>query len=106
MAEPHTRPPERHDWEILDALSDDRESVEQIAALVRDVWPSVTPLAIIDRLERLFDAGYVTLTLGATFDRAEMIREIDQTSDRRFWFGRTASGDALWEKHAAEFCAR
>jgi hypothetical protein len=104
MAELHTKPPERHDWEILDALSDDYESVEQIANLVRAVWPSVTPLEIIDRLERLYGAGYVSLTLDATFNRAEMIREIDQTSDRRFWFGRTASGDALWEKHAKDFC--
>ena len=79
--------------------------MEQITSLVRDVWPSVTQLEIIDRLERLYGAGYVTLTLGAAFDRAEMIREIDRTSDRRFWFGRTASGDALWEKQAQEFCA-
>ena len=105
MVDPHKEPPERHDWEILDALSDDYESVEQIANLVHDVWPSVTPLDIINRLERLYDAGYVTLTRNVTFDRAEMIREIDHTSDRRFWFGRTASGDALWERHAEEFCA-
>lgn len=103
MAETHPEPLEPHDWEILNALSDDYESVEQITKLVRDVWPSVTPLTVIDRLQRLYDAGYVLLTLGAIFDRAEMIREVDQTSDRRFWFGRTGSGDRLWTKHAKDF---
>jgi hypothetical protein len=94
---------ELHDWHILHALSDDYESVEQIINLVDDVWPTVTPLEVIDRLERLYSAGHVFLTLDATFDRAEMIREIDQTDSRRFWFGRTPSGDALWQQHAAEF---
>ena len=94
---------ERNDWLILNALSDDYESVEQITSLVRDDWPSAPPLEIIDRLERLYAAGHVLLILDATFDRAEMVREIDQTDDRRFWFGRTPTGDALWQQHATDF---
>ena len=94
---------ERNDWLILNALSDDYESVEQIASLVRDDWPSAPPLEIIDRLERLYSAGHVFLTLDATFDRAAMVREIDQSDDRRFWFGRTPTGDALWQQHAKDF---
>ena len=93
---------ERNDWLILNALSDDYESVEQITSLVRDDWPSAPPLEIIDRLERLYAAGHVLLALEATFNRAEMVREIDQTDDRRFWFGRTPTGDALWQQHATD----
>ena len=92
-----------HDWLILDSLSDDYESVEQIAELVQTDWPSPDPLEIIDRLERLYFAGHVFLTLDATFDRTELVREIDQTRDRRFWFGRTSTGDELWQQHAADF---
>ena len=97
---------DRHDWLILNALSDDYESVEQIVELVNtpeEEWPEVTPLEVIDRVERLFRAGHLFLTLDAKFDRDAMIREIDQTSDRKFWFGRTASGDVLWQKHADEY---
>ena len=94
---------ERNDWLILNALSDDYESVEQITSLVRDDWPSAPPLEIIARLERLHAAGHVSLALNETFDRAEMVREIDQSDDRRFWFGRTPTGDALWQQHAADF---
>jgi hypothetical protein len=97
---------DRHDWLILDALSDDYESVEQIVDLVKspeDAWLDVTPLAVIDRLERLYHAGHLFLTLGAQFDRDAMSREIDQTRDRKFWFGRTPSGDALWERYSAVY---
>jgi hypothetical protein len=97
---------DRYDWLILDALSDDYESVEQIVKLVnvpKEAWPDVIPLDVIDRVERLYRAGHLFLTLDAKFDRDEMVREIDQTSDRKFWFGRTPSGDALWQKHATEY---
>ena len=111
MAKPHTVEPspgsiDRHDWLILNALSDDYESIEQILQLVNtpeQEWPEVTPLEVIDRVERLFHAGHLFLTLDAKFDRDAIIREIDQTSDHKFWFGRTASGDTLWRKHADEY---
>ncbi len=93
---------ELHDWLILDALSDDYESVEQIVQIVSDDWPSAPPLEIIDRLEQLNAAGHVFLTREEIFDRDEMVREFTQTSSR-FWFGRTASGDALWQRYAAAF---
>ena len=48
-------PIDRNDWLILNALSDDYESVEQILWLVNtptEAWPEVTPMAVIDRLEQ------------------------------------------------------
>lgn len=92
-----------HDWLILDALSDDYESVEQIADLVQPDWPLPDPLEIIDRLERLYSEGHVFLTLDAIFVRTEIVREIDHADSRSFWFGRTPTGDALWQQHAADF---
>jgi hypothetical protein len=97
---------DRHDWLILNALSDDYESVEQIVKLVNTPeqdWPEVTPLKVIDRVERLFHAGYLFLTFDAKFDRDAIVQEIDQTLDRKFWFGRTPSGEALWQKYSAEY---
>jgi hypothetical protein len=97
---------DQYDWLILDALSDDYESVEQIVDLVNSpdaAWPEVTPLAVIDRVERLYHAGHLFLTLDAKFDRDAMIGEIDQTRDRKFWFGRTPSGDALWKQYSAVY---
>ena len=69
----------------------------------KEMWPEVKPLEIIDRVERLCRAGHLFLTLDAKFDRDAMIREIDQTKDRKFWFGRTPSGDALWQKYSAQY---
>lgn len=92
-----------HEWLILDALSDDYESVEQIVDLVQPNWPSPNPLEIIDCLDRLYSAGHVFLTLDATFDRAQIVREIDHTDSRHFWFGRTLTGDTLWQRHATDY---
>jgi hypothetical protein len=92
---------DRYDWLVLDALSDDYESVEQIVNLVNS--PEVTPLAVIDRIERLYHAGHLFLTLDAKFDRDAMVRAIDQTRDRKFWFGRTPSGGALWREYSAVY---
>ena len=107
--EPTSAPIDERDWLILNALSDDYESVEQIVQLVNtptEAWPDVTPLEVIDRLERLYRAKHVLLILDAIFDKQEMVREIDQIKDRRFWFGRTPSGDALWEKYSEDFCPK
>jgi hypothetical protein len=102
-------PIDRYDWLILNALSDDYESVEQILWLVNtptEAWPEVTSLEVIDRLERLHHAGHVFLILDAKFDREAMICEIHRTADRKFWFGRTPSGDALWKNHCEAFCPK
>jgi hypothetical protein len=106
MVKPSVVSIDRYDWLILDALSDDYESVEQIVKLVNipeEAWPEVTSVNVIDRVERLYHAGHLFLTLDAKFDRDAIVHEIDQTSDRKFWFGRTPSGDALWKKHSAEY---
>jgi hypothetical protein len=78
------------DWETLDALADDYESVEQIQKLLTP--KVVSQEEIIDRLERLYRAGYVFLTLGKTFDRDALVEEIYLTKDRKFWFGHTQNG--------------
>ena len=55
MAKPGAVSIDRYDWLILDALSDDYESVEQIVKLVNipeEAWPEVTPVDVIDRVER------------------------------------------------------
>jgi hypothetical protein len=92
-----------HDWIILDALAEDYESVEAIIQISQEDWPSAPLLEVIDRLECLCSAGYVFLTLGEVFNRDELIREIDQTDDRRFWFGRTPSGTKIWAEQASGF---
>ena len=105
--DPTSPPIDQRDWLILNALSDDYESVEQIVQLVNaptEAWPEVTPLEVIARVERLYRTGHLFLTLNANFDREALVREIDETRDRRFWFGRTPTGDALWEKHSDECC--
>lgn len=79
------------DFEILDALSDDYESVEQIHQSI--TWCCVAQEEIISRLERLHAEGYVTLMGDKLFDREAMLKEISETKDRAFWFSLTAKGN-------------
>lgn len=79
------------DVQILDALSDDYESVEQIH---RSITPDcVAQEEIISRLERLHAEGYVTLIGNKPFDREAMLKEISETKNRAFWFSLTAKGN-------------
>ena len=86
------------DWEILNALSDDYESVEQIHSLITgSSGTSVTQQEILDRLEYLHKHNYVFLTLNKVFDRSRLQGEIDgRTEDRKYWFGRTENGYLAW----------
>ena len=92
----------RVDWEILDALSDDYESVEQIQKLIRPT--TLSQEEIIQRLEQLHSENYVFLILNRTFDRAALIREIGETKDRKYWFGRTEKGYLAWQRLTQGFC--
>ena len=90
----------RLDWEILDALSDDYESIEQLHSLITTLGNSFscTPHEILDRLQWLHEYNYVFLTLNKTFDRAKLLDEIEGRTDcRPYWFGRTENGYKAWE---------
>jgi len=79
------------DADILDALSDDYESVEQIQQSITSCC--VAQEEIISRLERLHAEGYVMLMGDKPFDREAMLKEISGTKDRAFWFSLTAKGN-------------
>jgi hypothetical protein len=89
------------DWEILDALSDDYESIEQIQSLISDDrGEGPTQSQILDRLTYLHEKNYIFLTLGQIFSREGLQDEIDgRTKDRKYWFGRTESGYLAWLEH-------
>jgi len=87
-------------WHILNALADDWESPEQIANHFRDyVRSPIAPQALADLLEELFTRNYLFLTLNTPFDKAAILAELQgETTDRRFWFGRTELGYVAWQQ--------
>ena len=94
------------DWEILNALSDDYESFEQIQGIIDSCGPRpcYEKEKILDRLERLHSANYVFLINNQTFQRKELNKEIEgKTKNRSFWFGRTESGYLAWEELTSKY---
>ena len=82
------------DWAILDSLSDDYESVDQIQGYSEIL--DISKEEIIDRLEILHSNNYVFLLINQKFDKKELISEIHGTKQRKFWFGRTENGYKVW----------
>ena len=92
---------DRLDWEVLNALADDYESMEQIQHLIMPA--ELSPDEIIDRLHKLHKNNYIYLTLNMQFDRNSLLKEIKETKQRKYWFGRTEKGYLAWQKHAPEY---
>jgi hypothetical protein len=88
------------DWEILNALADDYESIEQIESLINDLSGiSTNKEQILDRLEYLHWNCYVFLIMNKTFERAKLEDEIrERTQARYYWFGRTEKGYLAWQE--------
>ncbi len=82
------------DWAILDSLSDDYESVDQIQGYTRIL--DLSKEEIIDRLENLHSKNYLFLLINQRFNKEELIAEIHKTKQRKFWFGRTENGYKVW----------
>lgn len=88
------------DWAILDALQLP-ESVEQIQISIQPL--QLSQEQIIDRLERLHAEHYVYLLINAKFDRDLLIKEIQDTEDRKFWFDRTEKGFKTWQEYQSSY---
>ena len=94
------------DWEILNALSDDYESIEQIKDMIEshDSGLSNGKKEILDRLEHLQATNYVFLINNQTFEKEKLKQEIEgQTDSRPFWFGRTENGYLAWQERATDY---
>jgi len=91
---------DRIDWEILNALSDDYESIEQIQ---NHIMPArISQNDIVNRMQKLHENNYVYLTMNMKFDRNSMMQENNETKQRRYWFGRTEKGYLAWQRLASE----
>jgi hypothetical protein len=77
-------------------LSDDYESIEQIQQLMGH--SSIDTLEILDRLQKLHKDNYVFLTLNMKFDRENILNEIKEKKQKRYWFGRTEKGYLEWQR--------
>jgi len=88
------------DSEILNSLSDDYESIEQIHKLIEtaDFKGDFSLQAIFDRIGVLFENNYFFLTLNKTFSKSKVKAEISgKTQLRPYWFGRTEKSYKAWK---------
>lgn len=87
------------DWAILNALSDDYES---IGLIYEDVLSTTnlkpSPIDVLDRITYMYQQQYIFLTQGQEYSKGKLKEEIEnRTNDRKYWFGRTDSGSKAWQ---------
>lgn len=93
---------DRIDWEILEAVSNEFESLTQIYPMVNEAL-DVERVDIIDRMESLLQRGLIKLSKNIEFNKETLLDEPDVYYDTEFWFGLTEQGAEAWEQHAKEF---
>jgi len=87
------------DWEILNELSDDHETIKVISSSIENHLISTADICM--KLIRLKNLGYIIVI----DDRGKMISDIRATNiDDNMWFGLTVVGGKTMEKRAKEFC--
>ena len=92
-------------WHVLNSLADDWESPEQIMKYFREFTahpPTIDQLGAVIR--KLFEDHYIFLTLNTLYDHDEVMKELrEETTSRRFWFGRTDIGYMAWESLTSKY---
>ncbi|HBC87378.1 MAG TPA: hypothetical protein DCZ94_10520 [Lentisphaeria bacterium] len=89
------------DWLILNELSDDFESMNQIYPLEKAMQAKRRD--IIDRIEILIQKGLIKLLNDVDFDKETLLAEPENYPGTEFWFGLTEKGAGAFEKHAKKF---
>lgn len=92
------------DWDILNCLTDDFESMKQIYPVIKKE-DNISFEETINRLITLYEDGFVCLEDNDILNIEELRVDVEKCEDdfSRFWFGLTSEGVKLWEDNALKF---
>jgi hypothetical protein len=85
-------------WEIMNAMADDWESIEQIEPSVRRFHGDVGRPAIFAELRRLHEAGYVRIMDEDGYGVGDF-----PDSPVTAWFSMTESGRLIWDENGKKY---
>lgn len=86
-------------WHVLQALADDWESPEIIAAHFKHcAHVDISPEHLFSLIKELFENEYIYLTRNVYFAGDAILKELKgEARTYEFWFGRTDIGYQAWE---------
>jgi hypothetical protein len=90
------------DWLILDATSDDFESLVQIMPNVREDLPHASDTEIARSVLQLLEAGLLRQLEAAAISLDDLMSS-PQHPAAPYWFGMTERGADAWEQSASQF---
>lgn len=88
------------DWEILDSLADDYESINQIYPPLKKIY-KLNIMEAKERIIHLLNEGYIFL-MNDEMD-SDKFREETDSEYSDFWFGLTSKGADYWQETANEY---
>jgi hypothetical protein len=89
-------------WNILDILSDDWESLQQIYPL--EDFPDITITEVVHKIKELLDKELIHIMSHIEFESKGIISDYEKNNyDTKYWFGLTEIGASQWEKFSEKF---
>jgi hypothetical protein len=85
-------------WNILDAMADDWESVEQIEPFINEYVGLVSRDEIIKAIEDLYNKGLIEIMDNEKFSRLDILKD-----PSKYWFGMTDAGRKLWNSESNKY---
>ena len=85
-------------WDVLNAMADDWESIDQIEPQVRCFHGAVPRPAIFSLLRQLYEAGHLRIR-DESGNQLSHFPESPETA----WFSMTESGRLIWNENGTEY---
>jgi hypothetical protein len=88
------------EWNILDSLTDDEETVALILGLIKNDFPKTSQNEVAETVYKLYQRGLVLEDNNKVVDFHTLLNESADYLDNVYWFGLTEIGGTAWEENA------
>jgi hypothetical protein len=91
------------EWNILESLSNDEETVALILSLIKKDFPEITTREVAQNIYSLYERGLIYEDNGKEVYLRTLLDESEDYMENVYWFGLTEAGCKYWEDFALEY---
>ena len=94
------------EWNILDSLSDGKETVGLILSLIKDDFEGITTKEVAENVYSLFRRRLILEDNHINVRLQTLLSESINYIDNVYWFGLTEAGCKYWEQYALTYSGK
>jgi hypothetical protein len=94
------------EWNILDSLSDGKETVGLILSLIKDDFEGITTKEVAENVYSLFRRKLILEDNHINVNLQILLSESINYIDNVYWFGLTEAGYKYWEQYAVTYSGK